>query len=252
MQYVSLIMRLALLLGMLYLSSAFAAANKTSANSPEFSIKSIHIATDIWPGFTEPNEQGAYIDLIKLLFPTGIDFEITYTSFNRTVKMVEEQQADIVLGISFNESSRLYLSARPFDVDQIAVLFKPGRFKFEKSEDFKNYQLVMQRGYNYDIALGISTPSYEVDNIITGVDLVRAGRVDAFLVEKTELEGKLNANELADMELVFIAGEPIFIGFAKNERGAILKAWWDQQFQLYSQNGKLLLWYQQHPGMTLP
>lgn len=251
MQYVALIMRVVLVFLLLCPSVIFATTERLPDISPKLAIKSIHITTGVWPGFTEPNEQGAYFELIKLLFPDDTRLEVTYTGFNRTVKMVEEQQADMVLGVGLNESEQLYLSAQPFDIDQIAVLFKPERLKFEKPAELAGYQLVTQRGYNYEMVLGITTQSYEVDSITTGVNLVRTGRVDAFLVEKTELEGKLNASQIEDMQLVFLAGEPIYIGFVKNERGAALKTWWDQQFQKHYQSGQLQTLYQQHAGMTL-
>lgn len=252
MQYLALIMRLVLLFLLCYPSCIFATTEKIPDISPKLAIESIHIATGVWPGFTEPTEQGAYFELIKLLLPVETRLEVTYTGFNRTVKMVEEQQADMVLGVGLNESEQLHLSAKPFDIDQIAVLFKAGRLKFEKPIDLAGYQLVTQRGYNYEMVLGITTQSYEVDSITTGVNLVRTGRVDAFLVEKTELEGKLSARQLDDMQVVFLAGEPIYIGFAKNERGTALKAWWDQQFQQHYQSGQLQTLYQRHAGMTLP
>lgn len=252
MQYVLVVMRLGLLLGLLYSPFVLALNTLVAPAIPALSIKSVHIATGIWPGFSEPNEQGAYFDLLKLLFPHDMQFQVSYTSFNRSVRMVEEQQADIVLGIGLNESPNLLRSDQPFDVDKIAVLFKPAKLTFEKPEDLKGYKLVTQRGYNYDLALGLSIASYEVDSIATGVNLVKTERVDAFLVEKTELEGTFSASQLEDMTLVFIAGEPIYIGFANNERGAQLKAWWDKQFKQQYHNGNLQRWYQQQQGMTLP
>lgn len=251
MQYFKLIMRLGFLLVALYLPWVVNAADEPSVNLPQLSIKSTHIATGMWPGFTELNEQGAYFELIKMLLPADTHFNVTYTAYNRAVKMVEDQQADMVLGVGFCICSSLQLSAQPFDVDQIAVLFKPARITFNDVKDLENYQLVTQRGYDYDLALGIKPQSYEVDNITTGVNLVKTDRIDAFLVEKTELFGKFSINQLEDMEVVLLAGEPIYIGFANNERGAALKAWWDQQFAKYYQTGQLQIFYQQHSDMTL-
>lgn len=251
MQYFALTIRWLWLLVLLCSFALFAAVEQKPVTSTELSIKSVHIATGVWPGFTEPNERGAYFELIKMLFPDDMQFQVTYTAFNRTVKMVEEQQADMVLAVGLDICSLLHLSAQPFDVDQIAVLFKPARLNFETIQDLERYQLVTQRGYNYDLVLGIRAQSYEVDSVSTGINLVKTERTDAFLVEKTELDGQLRASELGDMQVRTLAGEPIYIGFANNERGAELKAWWDQQFQKHYQNGQLQIWYQRHPQMTL-
>lgn len=251
MQYFALVMRVVWLFALFCSLTIFAFAEQKATTSPELGIKSIHIATGVWPGFTEPNEQGAYFELIKMLFPDDMQFQVTYTAFNRTVKMVEEQQADMVLAVGLDICSLLHLSAQPFDVDQIVVLFKPSRLTVETVQDLERYQLVTQRGYNYDLVLGIRAQSYEVDSVTTGINLVKTERTDAFLVEKTELDGQLKASELGDMQVRALAGEPIYIGFANNERGAELKAWWDQQFQKRYQNGQLQIWYQRHPQMTL-
>lgn len=247
-----LLLIIAFLLGLLYRPDVYADPRSVSPEPETLSVQNIHIATGIWPGFTEPNEQGAYFALIKLLFPSEVTFHVTYTSFNRSLKMVEDQQADMVLAIGLNDSSTVLRSARPFDVDQIAVLYKTGRVQFETPADLANYQLVTQRGYNYDLALGISTQTYEVDSILTGINLVKTDRVDVFLVEKTELEAKFMLNQLDDMQLDFIAGEFIYVGFVNNERGAALKAWWDIHFEQHLQTGVLKAWYQQHASMTLP
>lgn len=215
-------------------------------------LHSVHIATGLWPGFTEPNQQGAYFELLKLVFPSETHFKVSYTSYNRSVQMVAQQQADMVLGIGLQDSPTLPHSALPFDLDKIVVLFKPARLHVKQSHDLANYTLATQRGYNYHMTLGINAQNYEVDDIATGVSLVRNDRVDAFLVEKTELQSQMDIEQLGDLSMVLLAGEPIYIGFANNERGKQLKAWWDQQFLHLYQSHQLQLFYQQYVDMELP
>ena len=252
MSLTTLLMRFAFLAGLLFQPLMPLYAEQTEPATPSLSIQSIHIATGVWPGFTDPSEQGAYIHLVKLLFPSETKFKVSYTSFNRSIQMVEQQQADMVLGIGLKDSPYLQHSALPFDIDEIAVLFKPSRLQINQPADLNHYQLVTQRGYNYDSVLGIVAQSYEVDSITTGVNLVRNGRVDAFLVEKTELLTKVDTQKLEDLQVVLLVGEPIYIGFANNERGALLKTWWDQQYLHYYQTGQLQAFYQQYAGMKLP
>ncbi|MCH8536981.1 MAG: transporter substrate-binding domain-containing protein [Alkalimonas sp.] len=221
-------------------------------NSASLSLSSVHIATGLWPGFTEPDEQGAYFHLITLLFPGETQFKVSYTSFNRSVQMVEHQQADMVLGIGLKDSVGLLYSALPFDIDQVAVLFQPERLQIQQPHDLTDQLIATQRGYNYDMVLGISAQSYEVDSIATGLNLLRSGRVDAFLVEKAELHAKADIKLLDGISIVLLGGEQIYIGFANNQRGQELKAWWDQQFLHYYHTEQLQALYQQYEEMHLP
>ena len=251
MSFVTVAMRCAALLWLLSLCllPLNAAQDDSAGVQPP---NSVHIATGLWPGFTEPNQQGAYFHLITLLFPGDTHFQVIYTSFNRSMLMVEQQQADMVLGIGQKDATGLLYSALPFDIDQIAVLFQTGRLQITQPHDLADYLLATQRGYNYDVVLGISARSYEVDSIVTGVDLVKNGRVDAFLVEKTELNTKIDIKQLHDISIVHLGGEPIYIGFANNARGKALKTWWDQQFLHYYQAKRLQAFYQQYDDMNLP
>ena len=91
-----------------------------------------------------------------------------------------------------------------------------------------------------------------MDSIHTGVSLVQTQRVDAFLVEKTELRHQMQEQALSGLELVFLKGEPIYMGFADNEAGRQLKAWWDKHYQRLYREGRLLPLYQQYPNFHLP
>lgn len=227
-------------------------AGELAAPEPGLKQAKILIATDLWAGFTEPDGRGAYQHLLALIFPHHTDLTFHYTSYSRAVAMVEQQQADMVIGIGRNDSRQVLLSDWPFDVDQIAVLYLAGQLQLDESSQLSQLQLATQRGYNYNLVLNIDTVSYQVNSIQTGVSMVKNRRVDAFLVEKTELKNKLSAEDLAGLELRFLKGEPIFMGFADNTRGLELKRWWDQQYQQLYLSGQLELLYLQYPDFILP
>ncbi|MDP4529262.1 transporter substrate-binding domain-containing protein [Alkalimonas delamerensis] len=220
--------------------------------STELSINPIWVATDLWPGFTEPSQQGAYLHLMQLIFPAETEVQVYFTSFIRSILMTEQQQVHMVIGIGAKDSNSLLLSEWPFDIDKIALLHLAGQLHLSDKADLAKLRLATQRGYNYDQLLNITTESYEVDSIQTGVSLVKNNRVDAFLVEKAELRHQLQEQELSGLQLVFLKGEPIYMGFADNEAGRQLKAWWDQHYQYFYREGLLLPLYQQYPNFHLP
>ncbi|SEA78671.1 substrate-binding periplasmic protein [Alkalimonas amylolytica] len=212
----------------------------------------IHVASDLWPGFTEPDGKGAYLHLLQLILPVDTELELHFTSFSRSILMAEQQQVLMVIGIGVKDSKQLLLSDLPFDVDEIAVLYLPDQLQLTENSKLSMLRLATQRGYNYELVMNLNNTSYEVDSIRTGVDMVRNQRVDAFLVEKTELQSTINAEDLAGLELRFLKGEPIYMGFANNVRGLELKRWWDYQYQILYRSGQLEPLYQQYPNFILP
>lgn len=133
MKILGLLMRLTVILGMFCSPTVVATTEQPAEITADTPLQKIHIATGVWPGFTDYGEQGAYFELIRLIFPPETQYQVSYTAFNRTVKMVETQHADMVLAVGLDVCSLMFLSAQPFDVDQIAVLFKPSRLTYKKS-----------------------------------------------------------------------------------------------------------------------
>lgn len=224
----------------------------SSETKPTLPTGVIHVATDLWPGFTEQTGQGAYLHLLQLIFPLDSDLRLHFTSFNRSILMAEQQQVQMVIGISATDSEQLLLSDWPFDIDEIAVLYLNDQLELTDNTKLSNLRLATQRGYNYEQIMALENTTYEVDSIRTGVDLVRNQRVDAFLVEKAELKSKLSAEDLAGLELRLLKGEPIFMGFANNARGLELKRWWDYRYQQLYHSGQLEPLHQQYPNFLLP
>ncbi|MEE2001173.1 transporter substrate-binding domain-containing protein [Alkalimonas sp. MEB108] len=232
-------------------NSALLAATKPDPE-PMIPAKVVHVATDLWPGFTEPDGEGAYLHLLRVIFPADTRLELHFTSFSRSILMAEQQHADMVIGIAATDSQQLLYSNYPFDVDEIAVLYLAGQPVLDTASSLATLRLATQRGYNYELVLNIDNTSYEVDSIRTGVEMVRNQRVDAFLVEKTELRSKLTGEDLTGLELRFLKGEPIFMGFSNSASGLALKQWWDDHYSKLYHNGQLELLYQQYPNFILP
>lgn len=232
-------------------SGALLAATKP-APEPMMPANAVHVATDLWPGFTELDGEGAYLHLLRLIFPVDTRLELHFTSFSRSILMAEQHHVDMVIGVAATDSQQLLLSSHPFDEDEIAVLYLASQPALDTAGSLSTLRLATQRGYNYALVLNIDNTSYEVDSIRTGVDMVRNQRVDAFLVEKTELRSKLTPEDLTGLELRFLKGEPIFMGFSNNASGQALKQWWDDHYSKLYHNGQLALLYQQYPNFILP
>lgn len=216
----------------------------------------IRLMTKSWPGYTNEDGTGGYFELVQLVLkPKSGELQLEFSNFNRALGLVEKQQADLVLAVTKEDGHKLLLSAEPIDFDTIMAVYAPG-LQLRPPLTIKQLselRLAWDLAYNYGAALGLSVPSYEVHSVQQGLEMVIKGRIDVYLAEQSDLKESgqplLQKHQLVQQEILQV---PVYVGFSRSVRGAMLKKRWDKGMAALQHSGALQQLYQRYPGMRLP
>jgi polar amino acid transport system substrate-binding protein len=216
-------------------------------------LAEIRVVTKSWPGFTNEDGTGGYFAVVELvLAPKAGELKLEFSNFNRALVMVEKQQADMVLAVTRDDSSKLLLSAKPLDFDTIVAVYAPSVLAGPlKPDELAKLRLAWDLAYNYGEALGLTVKGYEVHSVAQGLELVAKGRIDVYLAEQADLilHTYQAPPEGYKLQQQIMAQVPVYVGFSGSERGALLKKRWDNNFATLHKSGALQQLYQQYPGM---
>lgn len=216
----------------------------------------IRLMTKSWPGYTNEDGTGGYFELVQLVLkPKSGELQLEFSNFNRALGLVEKQQADLVLAVTKEDGHKLLLSAEPIDFDTIMAVYAP-RLQLRPPLTIKQLselRLAWDLAYNYGAALGLSVPGYEVHSVQQGLEMVIKGRIDVYLAEQSDLKESgqplLQKHQLVQQEILQV---PVYVGFSRSVRGAMLKKRWDKGMAALQHSGALQQLYQRYPGMRLP
>gem|GEM_PF-2528571 len=219
----------------------------------------VRLVTKQWPGYTNPDLSGGYFELVQLVLPvTQFQVNTQFSNFNRAVILVQKEQAELVLAVTRVDGKQLLLSEYPMDADTIVAVYPDhiqtaGVTETMTLAQLPNYRLAWDLAYNYGQALGLQVKGYEVTDVSQGLELVSKGRVDVYLAEQSDLELPDSQLLLQHLKLqqTQIRQLPVYVGFPRSAKGLKLKRFWDQQFRLLLQQGKLQTLYRAYPGMVL-
>ena len=215
---------------------------------------SIELTTEMWSGFTEPDQTGAYFDLVNLIFqPWQPKLKVQFTNFNRAVTLVKQGKADMTLAVSGHDSDDVLLSQHPIDKDQLIAIYNPKLHKVTQINDLQPLRLAWNLAYDFGAIIGLNNQGYEVPSVAQGIELVLNKRIDVYLSEQSQYEYYLRqrSNEALPLEAVAIGSDPIYAAFAKTDKGLQLKCLWDSRFQTLAQTGELQQLYQRYSAFHL-
>lgn len=215
----------------------------------------IQVTTDVWPGFTDDDETGAYFDLIKLIYqPYKTQLDVSFTTYSRALLLVRQKKSDMTLGVSAEHREGLLLSALPIDQDKIYAVYHSGQIARPTLEKLSGYRLAWNLAYDFGRILGVDNNGYEVSDVQQGLELVRNGRVDIYLAEHSQVTFHLKESnsKLPPLAGAWLASDDIYAGFANTKRGQQLKKIWDKRFKQLLNSGELQKFYQQYQEFHLP
>ncbi len=220
----------------------------------------LHISTPVWPGFTNADSTGAYVDLFRFIYPPEqVQLVWHFSNYSRAIALVQQGKYHMVPGLSAHESppqhKSLVLSAHPFDSDLIVAIYHPSHTATPELAQLQQYKLAWDLAYDLHLVLGLKEKGYEVPDIKQGLELVKNRRVDIYLAEKSELQQYLQGESPVKLQpLVYreLLHDPIYLAFADNEAGRAFKALWDQRFSELYKMGQLKTFYRRYPQLTLP
>jgi polar amino acid transport system substrate-binding protein len=220
----------------------------------------LQISTPVWPGFTNADGSGAYVDLFRLVYPKEqVQLTWHFSNYGRAIALVQQGKYHMVPGLSAHEliskDKALLLSAQPFDFDLIVAIYHPEHTAPPNVEQLKQHKLAWDLAYDLHLVLGLKEKGYEVLDIKQGLELVKNRRIDIYLAEKSELLQYLQGEtpvKLQPLQYKELLRDPIYLAFADNEAGRSFKEIWDRRFIDLYKTGQLKTFYRDYPQLTLP
>lgn len=220
----------------------------------------LHVSVPVWPGFTNADSSGAYVDLFRFIYPQEqVELVWHFSNYSRAIALVQQGKYHMVPGLSAPElphqHKALVLSTYPFDSDLIVAIYHPSHTAPPEVGQLHQYKLAWDLAYDLHLVLGLKEKGYEVTDIKQGLELVKSRRVDIYLAEKSELQQYLQGDAPYKLQPLFyreLLNDPIYLGFSNNEAGLRFKRLWDQRFIELYKSGQLKSFYRRYPQLTLP
>lgn len=207
----------------------------------------IHVATDSWEGYTNPDGSGLYFDMLRLVYESsGIDLNYTITPYKRSVLLVTSKLFDAWIASYENEKPNVIYPKIILDYDDVVALYKKKRFPDWKGEhSLKDKRLAWIRGYGYEDYLKVNTNWRELNERGPVISMLELDRVDAFLdhIEDVDALVEKSAIDMNAYQTGLVFRLDLYMGFADTERGRALADLWDNRMQALIASGELsALW----------
>ncbi len=220
-------------------------AVSTICASAEEQITHIHLISEAWEDATNADGSGLYWDIFRLVYePVGIKVQIDTMPYMRTVKFIQAQRADALVGSYLGEIGGVLYPEYHFDVDRVvAVFLKDKQVDWQGQQTLENTIVGWVRGYDYDEYLKPVVQKFEVNSRKSGLGMLLRDRLDFFLDAEIEIEYVLEQKGLQDQAVAFQIERALdlrlYLAFANNDRGRRLMKIYDERMKTLVATGAL-------------
>jgi len=205
-------------------------------------IDKINFLSESWEGITNTDGTGLCWELFRKVYePAGVNVSFEIVPYARSVRMVQDKQADATVGVYKDEFDKALFSDWHYLQDTVSVVFKKGKADLWKGEESLAGRIGWIRGYAFNEYLKKDVQFYETDDRETGLKMLERNRLDFFLDTESELqtalsEGVVDAKEL---QVEAILKLNVYLAFADNERGRKLRKTYDDRMAGLAKTGEL-------------
>ena len=204
----------------------------------------LKIVTDVWEGYTSKEGKGYYMDLLRKIYnePTdSLDFSIL--PYARSLEMVKSGKADVVLGVYLGEIPNKHMAAYVVEQDLVDVVVPADIAKSWKGVQMLEGKKVMAKiGYAFDTITDVKMKYTEITSLANMLKMMAAGRADAVLDYKADLEPLMEGAGLAKDKytiIMSVLSSPIYFGFADTPTGKDAKARFEKRFKALYESGEI-------------
>lgn len=201
-----------------------------------FAQAKIVVGVTVWDGYSNADETGKYIELVKRIYPDE-ELAFQFTSYNRMTKLFGQNGFDLVIGVAREDVPQGHFPKWRLDIDYpVKAFYLKSRKDIKHLSDLENLTLSWLQGYDFDKYISYSHKSYLVNTIEKGFRLLMNGRIDSFIdfeynIHK-EYSGKLHSLEL-------LPARPIYLAFSDTKRGKTLALIYDREMLKLRDSGEL-------------
>ena len=150
---------------------------------------SVTVATDAWEGYSDKSGGGYYLDLIRTVFEdAGVKVNIKIVPYPRSMEMVSNNKADVMLGAYPGAAIKGTYSAMPLNVEKIDAAITPTlNAVWQGPESLEGKKVGAVKGLNFDQYLSVKMDYKEVSNLPSLMKMLDKGRMDAVLAAEADL-----------------------------------------------------------------
>ncbi len=204
-------------------------------------ISTISVVSDEWEDCTAKDGSGLYFDVIRQVY-AGSKLDIRIVPFARSVQMVESKRADLSVGNYVGDVEKGLYPMYPIDYDDVTVLMtKATGASFAGESSLKGKKVAWITDYGYENHIKVPMTFVEVSDRESGINMLKAGRVDYYVETSEEILGALEGLKLSedDFKLEPIKYLSLYVCFADNDKGKRLQAMWDKRIPELIASGAL-------------
>ncbi|GGM91131.1 MULTISPECIES: transporter substrate-binding domain-containing protein [Shewanella] len=202
----------------------------------------VHLVTASWEGFANPDETGYYFDLLRRVFPSPEwQVDVQFMPFARTLYLIESGRVDMVLSVYKGDVKNSLLSENAVELDSIDAAVTPQiAATWAGMESLSHKRVQAMLAYRYNMLTSIPMFYEESSDMLSMLNSVNAGRIDAVLDYKKNMEA-LIPKLRAPQTFVIIQGvlnAETFFAFANTEKGQMLKQHFDIEHKKIIDSGE--------------
>ena len=221
-------------------------------------IKSVHWGTEVWKGYTDKDGSGIYTQIMgKIFTKAGIEINISYMPFARTLHLVKINKLDFAGGIPRDKTEvKDYIQAKyPIAVNRFVAFFHKetlGKWEGKKSLEGR---VIVATPHQAEQAGLEERDVYVVDTREQALQMVLSKRAEFFLDNEKVLENIIKANQSAfdpsEYRTVSVGTSGYYMIAPNTKRGkAIMDIYEKGTLELY-RSGELNALYSQL-GFSIP
>ncbi|WP_339481530.1 substrate-binding periplasmic protein [Pseudomonas sp. RL_5y_Pfl2_73] len=200
----------------------------------------IRAASEEWVDYTQADGQGMGWDILRAVFePEGVKLEIRSVPYTRSIGLVQRGEVDAQVGAYRDETEGLLYPHWYYDVDHIYALglaSKPS----PTLATIGSYRLVWMRGYEYNNYLPNIRRFNEIHRAVGILPMLAHDRADFYIDASMEIRDVLaKADDPKQFKLSPLINLPLYLGFANNENGRVLRALFDRRMEVLVKSGAL-------------
>jgi len=200
----------------------------------------VRAASEEWADYTQADGQGMGWDILRAVFePEGIKLEIRSVPYTRSIGLVQRGEVDVQVGAYRDESEGVLYPKWHYDVDHIYALGLASK-PTPTLATIGNYRLVWMRGYEYNNYLPNIRRFNEIHRAVGILPMLIHERADFYIDASMEIEEVLaKADDPKQFKLSPLINLPLYLGFANNENGRVLRALFDRRMDVLVKSGQL-------------
>lgn len=212
-----------------------------TANALEQTLPAeIHVASEVWENHSNADGTGLAWDLLRAVFePAGVKLVGSSEPYTRSVGLAQRGKVDAALGMYRDEVGDLDFPRWPYAADRVVAL---GLTRLPKPtlQTLANYRLIWVRGYAFQDQLH-SVGRYQEVQRREGIPaMLREGRADFYIDDDAEVDFLLASLEQpTDLQVTELQLLPLYLAFARTERGRALRQLYEQRMDVLVRSGSL-------------